>query len=132
MSGQNSSIATILVFVALPEEHDRLLEQFPSLNSIPDSKFVYVEHDIKTDGFRMISVLAEGMGIDNAFDATAAGISKFKPNLIVCLGIAGSLTSDLKIGDVSVSSEVIDVSQNIKITEVVSRRKRRPSNRAPP
>lgn len=129
MKDQPASIATILVFVALPEEHDRFLEQFPSLNSILDSKFLFIEHDIKTDGFRLISVLAEGMGIDNAHDATAAGIARFKPNLIVCLGIAGSLTADLKIGDVSVSSEVIDISQNIKISEVQPTRRRRPSNR---
>jgi nucleoside phosphorylase len=129
VSDQTPSIATILVFVALPEEHDRFLEKFPSCNSILDSKFVYVEHDIQTDGFRMISVLAEGMGIDNAYDATAAGIARFKPNLIVCLGIAGSLTTDFKIGDVCVSSEVIDISQNIKISEVQPTRKRRPSNR---
>jgi nucleoside phosphorylase len=128
MNNQTTNIATILVFVALPEEHDRFLEQFPSLNSIPDSKFVYVEHDIQTNDFRMISVLAEGMGIDNAYDATAAGIAQFNPNLIVCLGIAGSLTTDLKIGDVSVSSEVIDISQNIKISEVAPTRRRRQSN----
>jgi nucleoside phosphorylase len=129
MNDQTSSVATILVFVALPEEHDRLFEQFPSLDSISDSKFVYVEHDIQTKGFKMISVLAVGMGIDNAHDATAAGIARFKPNLIVCLGIAGSLTTDLKIGDVSVSSEVIDISQNIKISDAPSTRKRRPTNR---
>jgi nucleoside phosphorylase len=129
MNNQTSSIATILVFVALPEEHDRFLEQFPSLNSIADSKFVFVEHDIMTKGFRMISVLAVGMGIDNAYEATAAGIARFKPNLIVCVGIAGSLTTDLKIGDVSVSSEVIDISQNIKISDAPPTRKRRPTNR---
>lgn len=129
MNDQTSSIATILVFVALPEEHDRLLEQFPSLNSTLDSQFVFVEHDIKNEGFRMISVLATGMGIDNAYDATTAGIARFKPNLIVCVGIAGSLTTDLKIGDVSVSSEVIDISQNMKISEATPTRRRRTPNR---
>jgi nucleoside phosphorylase len=129
MKDQTSSLATILIFIALPEEHDKFLEQFPTLNSIQDSKFVFVEHDINTTGVRMISVLAVGMGIDNAFEATAAGIARFKPNLIVCVGIAGSLTTDLKIGDVSVSSEVIDISQNIKISDSPAIRKRRPSNR---
>lgn len=129
MNGQTSGIATILVFVALPEEHDRFLEHFPSLNSISDSKFIYVEHDIKTDGFRMISVLAVGMGIDNAYEASVAGIAKFKPNLIVCVGIAGSLTTDLKIGDVSVSNELIDISQNMKFFDILPTRKKRTSNR---
>lgn len=76
----------------------------------------------------MISVLATGMGFENAHDAVSAGISRFKPDIVVCLGIAGSLTSDLKIGDVSVSSEIIDVSQNMKITEVSSS-PRRPSSK---
>lgn len=129
MNDQSASVATILVFVALPEEHDRFLEQFPSLNTIQNSQFVFVEHKIETDGFRMISVLATGMGIDNAYDATSAGIANFNPNLVICLGIAGSLTNDLKIGDVSISSEVIDISQNIKISEVPSKRKRRKTKR---
>lgn len=128
MTDNTPSIATILVFIALPEEHDRFLEQFPCLSSISDEKFVYIEHDINIDGFRMISVLAVAMGIDNAYEATGAGIARFRPNMVVCVGIAGSLTSDLKIGDVSVSSEIIDISQNIKITDAIPKRNRRPSS----
>jgi len=129
VSDHCASVVTILMFIALPEEHDRLLEFFPSRETLQDNQFVFVEHDIDIDGFRMISVLATGMGIDNAYDATSAAIARFSPNVIVCLGIAGSLTSDLKIGDVSVSNEVIDISQNIKISEVAPIRKKRPTKR---
>ena len=127
MPSSATNTATILVFVALPEEHDRLLEWFPPHETISDPEHVFIEHDIQVDGFRMVSVLAKGMGIDNAYDATQAGISRFAPDLVVCIGIAGSLTSDLKIGDVGVCSEVIDVSQNMKITEVKPNRRRRPT-----
>lgn len=127
MSNTISNTATILVFVALPEEHDRFLEWFPPREAVPDTEHVFIEHDIQVDGFRLVSVLAKGMGIDNAHEATQAGIARFAPDLVVCIGIAGSLTSDLKIGDVSISSEVIDVSQNMKITEVKTTRKRRPA-----
>jgi nucleoside phosphorylase len=129
VSDQSDSVATILVFLALPEEHDRFIEQFPSLDTIRDDQFLFIEHQINTPNFKMISVLASGMGIDNAYAATSAGIARFKPNLIICLGIAGSLTSDLKIGDVSVSNEVIDISQNIKISELPSIKKRRSTKR---
>lgn len=129
MNHQTATSATILVFVALPEEHDRLLNFFPAKDTIPDSQYVFVEHNIDTDGFRLISVVAAGMGTEHAFDATSAGIARFKPNMVVCIGIAGSLTADLKLGDVAVSSEVIDISQNIKISEVPRVPKRTRSNR---
>lgn len=115
--GDNSQKATILVFVALPEEHDRLLELIPPNEAISDSEHVFVEHEVDADGFRVVSVLSRGMGNDDAFDATAAGIKKFNPNMVVCIGIAGSLTDDLKIGDVCISNEIVDISQNMKVTE---------------
>lgn len=126
---QMAPVETILVFVALPEEHDRFLEFFPSKQAFTDSAHLYVEHATAGDAIRVISVLASGMGNDNAFDATAAGIKRFNPNLIVCVGIAGSLTSDLKLGDVSVSSEIIDISQNMKISEVAASKRKRPARR---
>jgi len=116
---------TVLVFIALPEEHDRFLTYFPASETHADIQHLFVEHVASGTGVRLISVLATGMGIDNAYDATLAGIEKFKPNLVVCLGIAGSLTSDLKLGDVSVSNEIIDISQNMKILDVAPDKRKR-------
>ena len=108
---------TILVFIALPEEHDRFLDAFPAKETMTDSRHLYVEHKSDTNNIRLVSVLAAGMGIDNAYDATRDGITRFSPDIVVCVGIAESLTSDLRLGDISVSSEVIDISQNMKISE---------------
>jgi nucleoside phosphorylase len=131
MSDDFTETANILVFVALPEEHDRLLNVFPSTGAVENTQNLMLEHDIATGGFRMFSVLSEGMGIDHAYDAVARAISQLSPNLVVCLGIAGSLSSDLKIGDVSVSSEIVDISQNMKITEVpLTERRTRSSKRS--
>jgi nucleoside phosphorylase len=130
MTSDFESTTNILVFVALPEEHDRLLEAFPSIDNFEDENNLLLEHEIKTNGFRMFSVLSAGMGIDHAYEAVVRAIAKLKPNLVVCLGIAGSLSSDLKIGDVSVSSEIIDVSQNMKISEApVALRRPRPGRK---
>lgn len=116
---------TILVFIALPEEHDRFLAFFPMLNTHSDSQHLFIEHETGKTGLRLVSVLATGMGIDNAHEATIAGIEKFNPNLVVCIGIAGSLTNDLKLGDISVSNEIIDVSQNMKILDVLPPKRKR-------
>jgi len=128
----SATMETILVFIALPEEHDRFLEFFPAKDTVADNQHLFIEHQTAADGLRVVSVLSSGMGNDNAYDATKAGIAKFEPNMVVCIGIAGSLTSDLKLGDVSVASEVIDISQNMKISEVASPRKKRPSKKGKP
>lgn len=121
---QPKAVDTILVFIALPEEHDRFLEFFPSKQATNDGKHLFVEHEYNESSVRLISVLASGMGIENAQDATTAGIARFNADMVVCIGIAGGLTSDLKLGDISVSGEIIDISQNMKISEVVPTRKR--------
>lgn len=129
MTGQASEKVTVLVFIALPEEHDRFLEFFAAEDTMLDSQYVFVKHHSEESGVQLVSVLAAGMGIDNAYDATSAAIQRFNPNLVVCVGIAGSLTSDLKLGDVSVSNEIIDISQNMKISEVAGDRRKRPTKR---
>lgn len=44
MSEEKAESVTVLVFIALPEEHDRFLEFFPAEEAIADSQFVYVRH----------------------------------------------------------------------------------------
>lgn len=133
MATDLANTINLLVFVALPEEHDRLLEAFPVISPIEDDANIIVEHDIDVDGYRLFSVLAAGAGTDHAYDAVSRAVPKTEPNLVICLGIAGSLSSDMKIGDVAVSSEVIDISQNMKITEIpVVPRRARPTKRKVP
>jgi nucleoside phosphorylase len=120
---------TILIFVALAEEHDRLLQFFPHEQTFKNKDWVCVQHKSETLGCRLVSILSKDMGIDNAHEAVSFGVQHFSPNLIVCLGIAGSLSNDLNIGDICISSEIVDISQNMKISEVTRTKKRKKGQR---
>jgi nucleoside phosphorylase len=99
-----SNCASILVAIALPEEHDLLLEKFPSEEAETISGHLICKHKVSDVGLELFSVLAADMGTDAAFDAVEAAIEKLNPNFVICIGIAGSISSDLKVGDI-VSSE---------------------------
>jgi nucleoside phosphorylase len=107
----------IVVIIALPEEHDVFLEAFPSTGDVSDETHVRLRHKFDLDGFTLTSVLAEGMGADYAASAAQSGVRDLRPDLLVCLGIAGSLSADALLGDVCIGTEIIDVLHNMKIID---------------
>lgn len=124
-NGKYEDTANVLIFVALAEEYDELLAALPPIADHSNELHVISEHHCDVSGYRVFSVLSVEMGDASASNAVEAAINLLSPNLIVCVGIAGSLTNDLKIGDVAVSNEIIDISQNIKISERVIKGKKR-------
>jgi len=68
-------------------------------------------------GFRALIVQQEGMGRTHAGRAVSETLSEFDVGLIVCLGIAGSLTSDLRLGDVCYSNNIADVLDNARAVD---------------
>lgn len=117
-----TDIVNIVVLLALPEEHDRFLEQFPHIGECNTERLVRLRHDIGLSDFTLTSVLAENMGSDNAASATYAAIADLNPDLIVCLGIAGALSNDVVLGDVCIASEIIDVLHNVRSATPSARR----------
>ncbi len=109
--------ANVLIFVALAEEYDQLLAELPAIGDHSDGVHVISEHQSGVSGYRIFSILATEMGDAAAHEAVQCAIERLAPNLIICVGIAGALSTDLKIGDVAVSNEIIDISQNVKIHE---------------
>lgn len=117
--------ANIVVLIALAEEHDVFTELFPPLSEdVSTSRNVRLRHEIEHDEFTLTSVLATEMGADAATDSIYSCLSDLEPDLVVCLGIAGSLSSDANLADVCVSNKIIDVLHNSKIADVPTRRRR--------
>lgn len=128
-ASETGTTANVVIFVALAEEHDQLLNELPAIADFSDDLHVMSEHDCGVRGYRIFSVLSKEMGDAAAYEAVEIAIDKLSADLIVCIGIAGSLSGDLKIGDVAVSNEIIDISQNIKISERPVKIRRRPGKR---
>ncbi|WND54015.1 hypothetical protein L1A21_09710 [Rhodopseudomonas palustris] len=65
----------------------------------------------------MLVVQQEGMGRTFARSAVADILAEFDAGLIICLGIAGSLTKDIGLADVCYSNTIADVLDNSSITD---------------
>ena len=108
---------SVVVLIALPEEMDVFREVFPYKNDVSRGRCVCFEHESGIPDIRVISILAEQMGAQSAGNSADIALREFNPDLVVVLGIAGGVSSDLAIGDVCVSNEVLDVLHNNKVSE---------------
>jgi nucleoside phosphorylase len=104
----------IIVIIPLEEELLTFMEVFPpTTNRSTDRTFRY-EVDVQQSGFRALVVQQEGMGRTHAARAVSETLAEFDAGLVVCLGIGGSLASDLRLGDVCYSNNIADVLDNAR------------------
>lgn len=108
---------TIVVLIALAEEYEIFAEIFPSSTDVSCERCVCLEHDSGRPDLRLISILSEQMGALSAGNSADLAIREFDPDLVVVLGIAGGVSSDLTLGDVCISNEILDVLHNNKVSE---------------
>ncbi len=108
--------ASIGVAIALPEELEVIQNLLPSMlgELMPeDSKVsghtIYRAPDFTTDGGVDISLFfaVVGKGQERAGVGVAEMITEHHPEILVNLGIAGSLSEDLYLGDVVVGTDVM-------------------------
>ncbi|GBD57987.1 phosphorylase family protein [Gluconobacter wancherniae] len=107
----------ILATIALDEEYEIFLEKFPPIHDSSTTTQFLFEHESGNDSIRLFSVLSNKMGAKSSALAVDVAVQKFKPHAVVVIGIAGGITDDVKIGDVCVSNEIIDVLNNNKFSE---------------
>lgn len=108
---------TIVVLIALAEEYAGFQAIFEVKTDRSTTTQLRLEHHTGRDDIRVISVLAEQMGSQSALMSASQAIEDFSPDLVVVLGIAGGLSSDVMIGDVCISNEILDVLHNTKVMD---------------
>lgn len=108
---------TIVALIALPEEHAIFQKVFPFKADYTSGTRLCIEHQSGVPNVRIISVLAEEMGAQSARDSAAYAVEHWNPDLVVVIGIAGGISSDLSVGDVCVSNEILDVLHNNKVAD---------------
>lgn len=108
----------IVIVVPLEEELLAVQTVFePTIDRSTAYTFRYEVESGNSD-VRMLLIQQEGMGRTFAARATSEALSDFDVGLVVCLGIAGSLTTDLRLGDVCYSSLIVDVLDNARAADV--------------
>lgn len=107
----------IVVVVPLEEELLEFMAVFPSLEDRSDETTFCHVVDSGAPEIRMLVLQQHGMGKTYATNAAAIILAKYDVGLIICLGIAGSLSDDMHLGDVCYTGRVVDVLDNAKIVD---------------
>lgn len=107
----------VALIVPLEEELLQVLEQFPSKEDrSTETTFCHVVESGDPD-VTMIIVQQQGMGKTHAVNAASLLLGRYDIGLMVCLGIAGSLTDDMRLADVCYTGTVVDVLDNAKVVD---------------
>jgi nucleoside phosphorylase len=107
----------VLIIVPLEEELLTLMEVFPLTVNRSTERTFRCEIDVDHKNLRALVVQQEGMGRTHAARAVSEALFEFDAGLVVCLGIAGALSSDLRLGDVCYSNNVADVLDNARAVD---------------
>lgn len=104
--------------VPLEEELIQVMERFPSVENLStDTVLCHVVESGDAE-LRMIVVQQLGMGRTHAINASNFLLNQYDIGLMICLGIAGSLSDDMSLASVCYSGKIADVLDNNKITDV--------------
>lgn len=108
----------IALVIPLEEELIPVMDRFPSVkNRSTGTVFCHVV-DSGNPTIRMIVVQQQGMGKTHATNAANFLLDKYDIGLMICLGIAGSLSDDMRLASVCYSGRIADVLDNNKITDL--------------
>ncbi len=108
----------VLIIVPLEEELHEVMEVFPGLeNRSTETTFRYTV-DCGNPDLRVLVVNQEGMGKSHAARVVKDCLAEFNIGTIACIGIAGSLTNDLRLCDVCYTGDLIDVTDNSKVEDI--------------
>ena len=105
------------VIIPLQEEMQAFQEHFDLVKDYSTEVSFRYTFNTEAKGITGIVIQQSEMGKSAAYQATKDLIENHEIGLLVCLGIAGSLSNDLRIGDVCYSERIIDVLDNAKVSE---------------
>ena len=104
----------IVIICAMSEERDAFISLMDNIKTVNIEKINY--HGMAFDskcykgllGGKEVVIVHSGVGKVYAAIVTTLAIKKFKPELVVNVGCAGSLDKNIHVGDVVVASRVAD------------------------
>lgn len=104
----------ICIICAMSEERDAFLSLMTDVKTVNGKFFMY--HGVPLDtrfykgkiGDKDVAIIHSGVGKVYAAIITSEAINKFHPDLIINVGVAGSVNENVHVGDVIVADRVAD------------------------
>jgi len=106
-----------LIIAPLEEEAAEIFKSFAPREDRSEDRFMVYEVDAGFEGGRALLAQLPDMGRQPAYETTRTLLDKYDIGLISCIGIAGRLSTDLKVGDVCYTGSTIDVYDKQKIKD---------------
>lgn len=115
----DSPFYDVAVIVPLEQEVSEVLDVFTFVENHSTDTALRIQVHAGTE-HRILVIQQNEPGKENAARTARHLLSEFDIGLIVCIGIAGSISNDLRLGDVCYSGTVMDVTENGKAEDVPS------------
>lgn len=109
--------ADAIVVVPLEEEFEIVLSMFKFVEDLSDEKQIIFSVSVPDRTLTILLAKQSLMGKTGAQQAILNCLDRYDAGLLVCVGIAGGLSSDLAIGDVCYTGVMLDVLDNAKATD---------------
>lgn len=106
-----------VIVTPLSEEFESALLHFKFEEDISTGAEVRFRVSIENCELRLLLVRQPAMGRAGSQSALLNALNDYEIGMAICLGIAGVLSNDLKIGDICYSKSIVDVLDNAKIVD---------------
>ncbi|MER8490237.1 hypothetical protein NKH53_18410 [Mesorhizobium australicum] len=106
----------VLIYCPMHEEASELQTFFPLENDLTE-EFGFLCYRSKLGAYDIIVASQDDQGVSTTSATIRAVKRLMTPHLVVCVGIAGSLSDDVALGDVAFSQEIIDITENQKVQD---------------
>ncbi|MGE0285232.1 MAG: hypothetical protein AB7I42_01250 [Bradyrhizobium sp.] len=120
----------VAVILPLEEEFETALSHFKYIGNLSTEKRIRIEVSADQSDLSVLLVKQNLMGRAESINAALDILEEFEVGMLVCVGIAGGLSSDVSIGDVCRTGEIVDLLDNAKITDAATKRQARGSRTA--
>ncbi|MDR6289068.1 nucleoside phosphorylase [Inquilinus ginsengisoli] len=108
----------IVVIIPLEEEVEEFTKLFNLENDYSKREIFRYSVECDDSQIKILMVQQEDMGKTHARNALSCALEEFDIGIVICLGIGGCLSDDLKLGDVCYSNKIFDVLDNAKASDV--------------
>jgi nucleoside phosphorylase len=109
-----------IVIVPLEEEFDSVLDHFSFEEDLSSEQQLMFSVSVRDGVPKILLAKQSRMGRTGSQEAASNCLDSFDAGLLVCLGIAGGLSSDVAIGDVCYTGSIIDVLDNARAGETTT------------